>query len=171
VNGTQTPGFGELEEMVRAQATRIDELTRTCASLVEDGKAFRQRVEREKDRVVEAEKARLAQVLLETHDGLEMALAASRSGAGNETAQLRDLREGVRLTLVGLEKRIAELGAVRIEVVGLPYDPRTAEAIDLAPIADEARDGVVVDELRSGWRIGDRVLRPARVRVGRIARA
>lgn len=171
MTGNRTPGFGALEDIVRAQATRIDELTRTCASLVEDGKAFRQRVEREKDRVLEAEKARLAQVLLETHDGLELALAASRAGAGEETDQLRDLREGVRLTLAGLEKRIAELGAVRIDVLGLPFDPATAEAIDLAPVADEARDGVVVDELRAGWRIADRVLRPARVRVGRVARA
>ena len=40
-------GFSELEEMVKAQAGRIDELTRTCASLVEDNKAFRQRTERE----------------------------------------------------------------------------------------------------------------------------
>ena len=171
MNGNPTPGFGELEETVRAQAARIDELARACASLVEDGKAFRQRVEREKERVLEAEKSRLAQVLLETHDGLELAIAASRTGPGEETRQLRDLREGVRLTLASLEKRIAELGATRIEVLGLPYDPRTGEAIDLAPVTDEGRDGIVVEELRPGWRIGDRVLRPARVRVGRLARA
>lgn len=171
MNGNPTPGFGELEDIVKAQAARIDELARACATLVEDGKAFRQRVEREKERVLEAEKSRLAQTLLETHDGLELAMAASRSGAGAEPPQLRDLREGVRLTLATLEKRIAELGATRIEVLGLPYDPRTAEAVDLAPVADKARDGVVVEEVRAGWRIGDRVLRPARVRVGKLARA
>jgi molecular chaperone GrpE len=171
VNGNPTPGFGELEETVRAQAARIDELARACASLVEDGKAFRQRVEREKERVLEAEKSRLAQVLLETHDELSLAVAASRAGGGAESPQLRDLREGVRLTLATLEKRIAELGAARLEVLGHPYDPRTAEAIDLAPVADEGQDGVVVEELRPGWRIGERVLRPARVRVGKLARA
>lgn len=171
MNGNRTPGFGELEETVRSQAARIDELARACASLVEDGKAFRQRVEREKERVLEAEKSRLAQVLLETHDGLELAVAASRTGGGAESPQLRDLREGVRLTLATLERRIGELGATRIEVLGLPYDPRTAEAIDLAPVADERQDGVVVEEVRAGWRIGDRVLRPARVRVGKLARA
>ncbi len=166
----RTTGFRELEETVQAQAARIDELTRTCASLVEDNKAFRQRVEREKDRVLEAEKSRLAQVLLETHDGLELAYRAS-APTGTPEPALRDLREGVRLTLAGLEKRIAELGATRLEVLGLPYDARTAEAIDLVPVDDEARDGVVVEELRSGWKAGDRVLRPARVRVGRLARA
>ncbi len=165
------PGFHELEEMVQAQAARIDELARACASLVEDNKAFRQRVEREKERVLEAEKARLAQVLLEAHDGLELAYQASGKAEATSGPALRDLREGVRLTLATLEQRIADLGASRIEVLGLPYDPRTAEAIDLVPVAEEGRDGVVVEELRPGWRVGDRVLRPARVRVGRLASA
>jgi molecular chaperone GrpE len=170
VTDRRSAGFRELEETVQAQAGRVDDLTRTCAALVEDNKAFRQRVEREKERVLEAEKARLAQVLLETHDGLEMAFRASSRGTGRDDPALRDLREGVGLTLSTLEKRIAELGATRLEVLGLPFDPRTGEAIDLAEVADESQDGMVVEELRPGWRIGDRVLRAARVRVGRLAR-
>ncbi len=170
MNDRRTTGFRDLEETVQAQDQRIDELTRACASLVEDQKAFRQRMEREKERVLEAEKARLAQVLLETHDGLELAFRAPGRG-GAEDPALGDLREGVGLTLASIEKRIAELGATRIEVLGLPYDPRTGEAIDLAPVADEARDGVVIEELRPGWRIGDRVLRAARVRVGKLVQA
>jgi molecular chaperone GrpE len=164
-------GFRELEEALRSQAERIDGLTRTCASLVEDNKAFRQRLEREKDRVLDAEKAGLAQVLLETHDGLEMAYRASGPDRGAGGPALGDLREGVRLTLAALGKRISEMGASRLEVLGLPFDPRTGEAIDLAAVADEALDGLVIEELRPGWRIGDRVLRAARVRVGRLARA
>lgn len=160
-------GFRELEQALQARSMRVEELTRTCASLVEDNRAFRQRMEREKDRVLEAEKARLAQVLLETHDGLEMAFRASGRGRGDDPG-LVDLREGVRLTLGTLEKSIAEMGAARLVVVGLPYDPRTGEAIDLAIVPDESQDGIVVEELRPGWRIGDRVLRAARVRVGRF---
>jgi molecular chaperone GrpE len=56
-------------------------------------------------------------------------------------------------------------------VLGMPYDPRTAEAIDLVVVADPAQEGVVLEEFRPGWRIGDRILRPARVRVGRLAQA
>ena len=92
-------GFRELEEALRAQADRIDELTRTCASLVEDNKAFRQRVEREKDRVLDAEKARLAQVLLETHDALELAsrLVKPTPGGGLEARTRGENREaGIR---------------------------------------------------------------------------
>jgi len=154
-----------------AQAARVDELTRAYAALQDDNRAFRQRLEREKERVVAAERAKVAQALLEAHDELELAWNASRSAAGSESPALRDLREGVRLTLQGLASRVAGLGAERIEVLGKAFDPATAEAVDLVTVADAAQEGLVVGEIRPGWRLGDRILRPARVRVGRLARA
>jgi molecular chaperone GrpE len=160
-----------LEETVRSQAARIDELMRAYATLLEDNKAYRQRLEREKERMVEAERVRVAQSLFEALDGLELAWNASRASAGPDTPALRNLTEGVRLTLQGLAKRIGELGAERIEVLGRPFDPRVAEAVDVVVVTDPARDDVVVDEMRPGWRIGGKVLRPARVRVGRLPRA
>lgn len=153
------------------EADRLDELTRAYAALVDDNRAFRQRLEREKDRLVAAERIKVAQALLEAHDELERAWNASRSAATEEPLTLRDLREGVRLTLQSLASRIAALGAERMEVRGKPFDPMTAEAVDLVTVADPAQDGLVMEEVRPGWRLGDRVLRPARVRVGRNARA
>ncbi len=158
------------DERLAAQAARIDELSRAYAALVEDNKAFRARLEREKARVVEAERAGVAQALLDAADDLERALAAV-SGADERSGAVRTLADGVRLSLSALHKRIAELGAERIAVVGQRFDPRVAEAVDTIPIADEAQDDLVLHEVRAGWRIGDRVLRPARVRVGRLARA
>ena len=146
------------------QAARIDELTRGLASLVEDGKAARVRMEREKARVLEAERAQVAQALLEAVDDLERALAASGDASG-------PLVDGVRVTLASLARKVAELGAERIVVVGQRFDPRVAEAIDLVPVADVAQEDVVVQEVRAGYRIGERILRPARVRVGRLAQA
>ncbi len=153
-----------------AQAARIDELSRAYAALVEDNKAFRQRMEREKARVLEAERAGIAQALLEAADDLERALSAVGSADGKDRA-LANLIEGVRLSLAALHKRIGELGAERIAVAGQPFDPRVAEAIDTVAVADAAQDGLVLQEVRAGYRIGERVLRPARVRVGRLARA
>ncbi len=161
----------DLVAQIEAQAARIDELSRAYARQLDDAQAFRQRQEREKERLVEAEKARVLGVLLEAHDELSRAYRAARVPAGHESQALHDLREGVRLTLAGLEKRIAELGAQRVEVLGLPYDPRTAEAVDVAVVTDPAHDGVVVEEVRPGWRLGEKVIRPARVRVGQLPRA
>jgi molecular chaperone GrpE len=161
----------DLAAQVEAQAARIEELSRAYARQLDDNQAFRQRTERERERLLEAEKARVVQFLLESHDELQRAYRASRAAPGPEAPALRDLREGVRLTLGGLEKRIAELGVERIEVLGAPYDPRLAEAVDLVAVADPARDGTVVEEVLPGWRLGDRVIRPARVRVGQLPRA
>ncbi|HZZ84479.1 MAG TPA: nucleotide exchange factor GrpE [Anaeromyxobacteraceae bacterium] len=146
------------------QAARIDELTRAYAALVEETKAFRARMERERARVLEAERLKVAEALLEGLDELDRALAAAGGTEG-------PLVEGVRLTHQALSKRIAELGAVRLQVVGQPFDPLQAEAVDVVPVADAEQDERVVQEVRGGWRIGERVIRPARVRVGRLARA
>lgn len=167
------PGFEDdpRDAELAAQAKRIDELTRAYASLLEDNKAFRQRLEREKVRVVEAERASVAQALLEAADDLERALAAV-SGAGESGGDaLRNLAQGVRLSLGAIQRRIADLGAERLEVAGRPFDPHLAEAVDTVAVADESQDGLVLQEVRAGYRIGERILRPARVRVGRLARA
>ncbi len=164
------PAHDERDLKIAEQAARIEELSRAFAALLDDNKAFRQRVEREKARVIEAERAVVAQALLEAADDLERALAAV-SGADSGDEALRGLVDGVRLSLGALQKRIAETGAVRIAVVGQPFDPRLAEAIDTVAVATEEQDGIVLQEVRSGYRIGDRILRPARVRVGRLAQA
>ena len=168
-----TPGSeGDLlDDRLSAQAARIDELTRAYAALVEDNKGFRQRTERERARVIEAERAVVAQGLLDAADDLERALAAVANAGESHGGALRNLVDGVRLSLGGLHKRIADLGAQRIPVLGEPFDPHVAEAVDTVAVGDVAQDGRVVQEVRPGWRIGDRVLRPARVRVGRLARA
>jgi molecular chaperone GrpE len=161
----------ERDRRIAEQAARIDELSRAYAALLEDNKAFRQRTEREKARVVEAERASVAQALLEAADDLERALAAVAGTLDGGGDALRALADGVRLSLGALQKRIAEIGAVRISVAGQPFDPRTAEAVDTVAVASAEQDGVVVQEVRAGYRIGERVLRPARVRVGRLAQA
>jgi len=166
----EAPARGEADPGSAEQAARIDELTRAYAALVEEGKAFRLRLERERARVIEAERTSVAQALLEAADDLERALSATL-GAGEGGPALQSLLDGVRLSLAGLHQRIAGLGAERIPVTGQRFDPHLSEAVDAVTVSDPSQDGVVVQEVRAGWRIGDRVLRPARVRVGRLARA
>jgi len=160
------PAQDPRDARIAAQEARIDDLARAYAALLEEGKASRARLEREKERVLESERAKLANVLLDAADELGRALdAAAGTGASGP------LVDGVRLTLAEIMKRVGELGAVRLPTLGAPFDPRTAEAIDAMTVSDASQDGMVLQEVRAGYRIGDRVLRPARVRVGRLARA
>lgn len=162
--GEAAPAADPRDAVIAQQAARIDELMRAYASLVDEGRAARARIERERTRVLEAERAQIIQVLLEAADELERARAATQGATG-------PLAEGVDLTLASLAKRVAELGAQRLSVVGERFDPRLHEAIDVVPVAEATQDEMVVQEVRAGYRMGDRVLRPARVRVGRLARA
>jgi len=161
----------DLAQKVDEQAARIDELTRAYAALTDDYKGFRARLEREKERVIESERSSVAQALLDAADELERAVAAVSGAGAQGGALLGTLVQGVRITLAGLHRRIGELGAQRMELVGHSFDPRTAEAVDAVPVADAGEDGIILEEVRPGYRIGDRILRPARVRVGRLQRS
>jgi molecular chaperone GrpE len=170
VSGEAARPPDEASRTIAGQAARLDEITRAYAALVEDNKAYRQRLERERDRVLEAERVRLAQGLLEAADELERTVAAIPPAVPAH-GPLATLLAGVRLALAVLERRIAELGATRLDLVGTRFDPRLAEAVDLVPVRDASQDEIVVEVVRAGWSIGDRILRPARVRVGRVAEA
>jgi molecular chaperone GrpE len=163
---------GELDERdarLREAEAQVDELKRAYAAQVEEMKAARARMEREKQRVLELERAEVAHALLAALDELERALAAAGDAAPG--TPLASVVDGVRLTVAGLAKRVADLGAQRLDLVGKPFDPRVAEAVDLAAVSDPAQDGIVVEEVQAGYRIGERLLRAARVRVGRVAQA
>jgi molecular chaperone GrpE len=73
---------------------------------------------------------------------------------------------GVRLVVRKLEEVLASIGVRAIEAEGQPFDPRLHEAIEFEE-TDAVPEGTVVAELRRGYRLHDRVLRPALVRVAR----
>lgn len=142
---------------------RLDEIARAYAALVNEQKEARARLEREQQRVLEAEKGRVALQLLELGDELDRALAAAAEDEG-------PLAQGVRMIHEGLRKRLSAMGIERLALVGMPFDPNLAEAVDLVPVGDESLDDTVVAEHVPGYRLGERVLRAAKVRVARYVR-
>jgi molecular chaperone GrpE len=65
--------------------------------------------------------------------------------------------------------RLASYQVVRFHDDGAPFDPRRHEAVSIVPVTDPALDDHVVSVIRPGYGIGDDVLRPATVAVGRLA--
>jgi molecular chaperone GrpE len=107
-------------------------------------------------RVAESREA-LLRDWLEVVDSVERAL---QMGHGTPAA------EGLRALLEQMEAILARHGAQRIGAAGEPFDPERHEAIDVRA-STEVPDRTVLEVARSGWAIGDRVLRPALVVVGR----
>jgi molecular chaperone GrpE len=92
--------------------------------------------------------------LLPVFDSLERALATGSTD--------QHFYEGVAATLRLFTDALLQAGAEPFDSVGLPFDPAIHEAVDLVH-ADGVETGTVTRQLMSGWRLGDELLRPARV--------
>lgn len=117
---------------------------------------YRKRVHREQAALVERAHERLVKELLPILDDLERALEAA---AGHEEAKLE---EGVALVHRSLAELLTREGLAEIETDGA-FDPHVHEALLTQPAGEETEPGFVVQTLQKGYRLGDRVLRPARV--------
>jgi molecular chaperone GrpE len=127
-----------------------DQLKRVAA----DFDNYRKRAARERAELVTLANERLVKELLPILDDLERALLAA---AEHEEAQLE---EGVRLVFRSLAGLLQREGLTEIETDGR-FDPHVHEALLSQP--SEQDEGSVIDVIQKGYRLGDRVLRPARV--------
>ena len=97
-------------------------------------------------------------------DNLDRAIAAGASGAPGDTGLLK----GVELVRDLLLSKLASYQVQRFQDEGVPFDPRRHEAVSIVPVTDPALDDHVVSVICPGYGIGDDVLRPATVAVGRL---
>jgi molecular chaperone GrpE len=95
--------------------------------------------------------------ILEVMDNLERATAAT-GGASD----LQSVQQGIALVLRLFAQKLERYDIKPVEAQGKPFDPRLHEAISQAPSADVA-PGTVIKELQKGYKLGDRLLRPASV--------
>lgn len=99
--------------------------------------------------------------LLPVLDNLNLAVAASETDPSVE-----HLRDGVIGTARSFERALIDVGVEPIDSVGVAFDPEIHEAVDMAP-ADAENDGRVIAEYSRGYRFAGKLLRPARVQVGK----
>jgi len=125
--------------------------------------ATRARLERDLERKVEIKFADLVADLLECADDLDRAVEHGRT-----IAAAAPVVQGVALARERFLTALSKAGLERIEPVGEPYDPNIAEAAGILPVADPAAHDTVVQLERVGYRLSGRVVRPARVLVGRL---
>jgi molecular chaperone GrpE len=122
----------------------------------------RARSRREVAREVERGRRTLLVDLLDVIDNLDRALDAAGSNA-NAGALL----QGVRMVRDQFMSKLEGYGVRQIEAVGQPFDPTLHEAVTVVPVASSEQEDHVAGVVRRGYRIGDEVLRPAQVAVGR----
>jgi molecular chaperone GrpE len=139
-----------LAEVEKERDERLDDLKRVAAEFDN----YRKRVARDQESLAARAHERLVKELLPVLDDLERALEAA---AEHEEAKLED---GVRLVHRELQEALAKEGLQEIETNG-HFDPHVHEAL-LSQPSDED-EGAILEVLQKGYRLGDQVLRPARV--------
>lgn len=147
-----------LGEQLAAANARADENYSKFLLAVADFDNFKKRIQRDLDSMVAARRRMLLERFLPVLDNLERALSSNAGGEG--------LRGGIEQTLRGFEAVLASEGVKAIDVKGEPFDPRVAEAVGTAA-ADGAAEDTVVDVTEKGYKLGDEVLRPAKVIVAK----
>ena len=143
-----------LEEQVAALEAERDEHLNDLKRVAAEFDNYRKRATRDQESLVARAHERLVKELLPVLDDLERALVAAEEHA---EAKLED---GVKLVHRELVEALAKEGLVEIETEGR-FDPHVHEALLSQP--SEVEEGAVLDVLQKGYRLGDRVLRPARV--------
>jgi len=145
----------ELEEQLAALEAERDERLNDLKRVAADFENYRKRVARDQESLVARAHERLVKELLPVLDDLERALSAAEE---HEEAKLED---GVRLVHRELADALQREGLAEIETNGR-FDPHVHEAL-LSQPAEDAESGAVLQVLQKGYRLGDVVVRPARV--------
>jgi len=143
-----------IEERLAALEAERDEYLNDLKRVAAEFENYRKRVLRDQESLVARAHERLVRELLPVLDDLERALAAAEE---HEEAKLE---EGVRLVHRELKAALDREGVAEIETDG-HFDPHVHEALLSQP--SEAEEGSVLEVLQKGYKLGDHVLRPARV--------
>lgn len=136
-----------------------DRLLRTTA----DFDNFKKRAAREKQDAIKYATESLLQKIIPVLDNFEMALAAAQN---NTTADLKSVRDGVAMIHSQLKSTLTEAGLEEVDATGKPFDPNLHEAVSQQE-SDTVAEGQVLQQLRKGYKLRERLLRPATVVVAK----
>ena len=151
------PAGSELQKLQTERDALFDRLARQQAEFDN----YRKRASREQQEFRQYAVSDALKQFLPVLDSFDRALAVASNDGGDEK-----LRAGVELVRKQMLDTLARLGVTPIEAEGALFDPQFHEAIEMVDTHD-AKDNHVISELQRGYRLKDRLLRPAMVRVAR----
>jgi len=159
----EAPLTAEQIEELKLKAAKADEhwdrLLRTTADL----ENFKKRAARERQEAIKFANGSLLEKLIPALDNLEMALAAANNAESRST---ESLKTGIAMIYNQLKAALADTGLEEIDATNQPFDPNLHEAVSHQESAD-VPEGQVLQQLRKGYKLRERLIRPATVVVAR----
>jgi molecular chaperone GrpE len=163
------PPVAETDEAVAALQRERDALKEQFLRAVADFDNYRKRIERERRELSEYAAADVLLELLPIIDNFERALQASASAPGataDKPAESEAFRRGVELIHKQMLDLLRKRGVTPIDAHGADFDPNVHQAVIHEP-SEAHREGEVMQELQRGYKLGERLLRPAMVKVAK----
>jgi len=163
--GEGTPG--DVQETVQEELSEVDVLKQQLTEANDrwlrsqaELENVRRRARRDVEEQLKFAIKPFATDLLEVVENLDRAMEAGGSGEAAE-GQMDGLMSGVKMVAVQFSEVLKKHGCLKIDSTGQVFDPNVHEAVQMVP--NEAANGTIVQELRSGYKLHDRVIRPAQV--------
>lgn len=167
---SEAPGGPDTAELIatRSELKRVEaenaELKNQLARRQADFENYRKRVDRERTETYNRVVVDIAAKLLPVSDNLKRALEAESSVEAAESDEFRHFLSGVDLIWKQLHGVLEALGVKPIPAVGEPFNPHVHEAV-VTEATDEYEPDTVMQEIVAGYRLGDKLIRPALVKV------
>jgi molecular chaperone GrpE len=149
----------KLEKELREEREKSGEYLNRLMYLQADFENYRKRTEKGLHEAAQVSKEKLIVNLLSIIDELELALRS-----GRETENKQALMEGVEMTLRKIYAILGQEGLIKIEAVGKAFDPKLHEIVMKVPTR-EHHENVVIEEVRRGYMLRDKVIRPSVVKI------
>ena len=152
------PSPDELKEL-RIKATKSEEYYERLLRQVAETDNLRKRLAKEKQDAIRYANESLIEKLLPTMDSFDMAISAAN--LSNENT-IDSLKKGVEMVHIQLKRTLEETGLTEINATGEIFNPALHEAISRKE-TNEAADGTVIEQIRKGYQLNERLVRPASV--------
>lgn len=146
--------MSEIKELKQKLAAMEDKYLRAEAEMAN----MHTRFKKEQEQLLKYDGQKLAKEVLPVMDNLSRALAADASADGVD-----QLKHGVEMVLSNMQKALSDNNVEKIDALNKPFDPTQHQAVQTVPASDEHPADTVVQVFQDGYKLKDRVLRPAMV--------
>ena len=154
----------QLDEL-KQRAAKADEHWERLLRTTADFDNFKKRATREKQEAIRFANESVLEKLVPVLDSFDMALSAAH-GNQNDSSVNQSLKTGIAMVYQQLKTALSDAGLEEVDATGKPFDPNLHEAVSQQETV-EVPEGQVVQQLRRGYKLRERLLRPATVVVSK----
>jgi molecular chaperone GrpE len=162
--GEKYPTFvEELRDKLRKKDDLLKDYIASFKRFEKENEKFRNRLEKDLARKVDREKSKFISKFLDIMDNLDRAIGSSEKNQNNQS-----LIEGIIMIQTQFYNFLKNEGVEPIETLGKEFDPNVGEAIEVISVSKKEDDNKVLDEIQKGYKMSDQLIRPAKVKVGKL---